>query len=117
MDPLYRCRHCREKRCKGQMLCNGRFFSTKNNCQSPWVKEIFEYTDPELHMELAPGIVKLGRPDIAPFSCTFEGDGELIGIADTGIDATHPDLTKNLHAMKDWGGLGVILTITDMGAT
>lgn len=31
------------------------------------------------------------------------GDGEIIGIADTGIDQTHPDLKKRIAGVSAWG--------------
>jgi subtilisin family serine protease len=33
----------------------------------------------------------------------LEGEGEIIGIADTGIDTTHPDLANRIKGVSAWG--------------
>jgi serine protease AprX len=38
----------------------------------------------------------------------FEGEGEIIGIADTGIDITHPDLANQIIGTSAWGRPGDI---------
>jgi subtilisin family serine protease len=36
----------------------------------------------------------------------LEGDGEIIGVADTGIDKTHPDLADRIAGVSAWGRPG-----------
>jgi hypothetical protein len=36
-------------------------------------------------------------------SLGLEGDGEIIGIADTGLDETHPDFAKRIAGLSAWG--------------
>ena len=36
----------------------------------------------------------------------LEGEGEIIGIADTGIDNTHPDLKNRIKGVSAWGRTG-----------
>jgi subtilisin family serine protease len=37
----------------------------------------------------------------------LSGEGEIIGVADTGVDKTHPDLAKRLLGASAWGRKGV----------
>lgn len=34
---------------------------------------------------------------------SLEGEGEIIGVADTGIDKTHPDLANRIEGVSAWG--------------
>src|SRR5690606_17582654 len=44
-----------------------------------------------LRCDLARRIVGLENDDVSPEMLPFDGGGELIGVADTGIDTDHPD--------------------------
>lgn len=61
------------------------------------VKDIFEYVPPELFNDRARillGIDGTSTPSPAPFP--FDGTGQIVGVADTGIDDVHPDLKARL---------------------
>ena len=61
-----------------------------------WVDRIEVYVAPQLHNDFAR--VRLGidtTPGSAP-AFPFEGDGELVAVADTGLDDTHPDFASRI---------------------
>lgn len=68
----------------------------------PLVKHFSEYEKPKFHNDLAREIVGIGSANPAVAS-SYQGEGELIGVADTGIDDTHPDITANLFQTSAWG--------------
>lgn len=60
---------------------------------------IEEYVKPSLHNDKAReiiNIVTLNNGDVQT-SVPFEGEGQIIGVADTGIDAEHPDFEGRIH--------------------
>jgi hypothetical protein len=48
----------------------------------------------------------LGIPGVADPPLGLEGDGQIIGIADTGLDDTHPDFAGRVTDIRAWGRLG-----------
>ena len=61
-----------------------------------WVDRIEVYVAPQLHNDFAR--VRLGidtSPGSAP-AFPFEGDGELVAVADTGLDDSHPDFASRI---------------------
>ena len=62
------------------------------------VQSFEQFIPPKLHNDIARQILGLnGFAPSADSSLTFFGEGEIIGVADTGIDDTHPDLQNQLH--------------------
>lgn len=63
------------------------------------VQAIEEYTRPELHNDKARLTIHLNsevdgnlRPNVP-----YNGEGQIIGVADTGIDSEHPDFDDRIH--------------------
>lgn len=63
------------------------------------VAAIEEYVRPSLHNDKAREIINLVNNDAGDLRnvVSFEGEGQIIGVADTGIDADHPDLKDRIH--------------------
>jgi hypothetical protein len=61
--------------------------------QLPEVAYIEEYIPPKLHNNIARGLLGIDSISGASLSTNIPqtGDGQIVGIADTGIDDTHPD--------------------------
>lgn len=59
----------------------------------PEVAELTEYVPPELHNDVARKILGIDALAVgtAAGAFPFTGAGEIVGVADTGIDLTHPD--------------------------
>jgi len=70
----------------------------------PEVDLIEPYVPPELHQDHARPLVGL-RPGPAglPPAITFDGKGEIVAIADTGLDDTHPDFSGRVSAVVALG--------------
>jgi serine protease AprX len=68
------------------------------------VREIFEYIQPKLHNDLAKKVIGLEHVTV-PVAFPYYGEDQLIGIADSGIDATHNDFNNRISEIKDFGGL------------
>ncbi|HEV7684792.1 MAG TPA: S8 family serine peptidase [Pyrinomonadaceae bacterium] len=58
-----------------------------------WVIDIQPYMPPQLHNDHARVLLGIDGPASVnpPFRFPFEGETEIIGVADTGLDRTHPD--------------------------
>jgi len=69
------------------------------------VYAIEEYIPPKLYNDLAREIIHIDVADEDDFlpEFTFTGAGEIVGIADTGIDKEHPDLKTQLRKATAWG--------------
>ena len=75
----------------------------------PEVAIIEEYMPPELHNDVARvllGIDPPQGPNPAP-GLQFSGQGEIIGVADTGLDETHPDFQGRVIGTSIRGGPGI----------
>jgi hypothetical protein len=73
--------------------------------QVAWVDRLEEYVPPELHNDVARRLlgIEADRPG-APFP--FAGEGEIVGVADTGLDDTHPDFAGRIVAAVALGRPG-----------
>ena len=71
------------------------------------VKYIYEYIPPSLHNDLASQIIGINPVNNAASQNIYFGEGETVGIADTGIDNDHPDLATQIKKAKSWGRVGV----------
>lgn len=62
------------------------------------VQSFDQFVPPKLHNDIARQILGLDAL-AAPVgsSVTYTGDGEIVGVADTGIDDAHPDFQNQLH--------------------
>ncbi|MGH9875830.1 MAG: S8 family serine peptidase [Pyrinomonadaceae bacterium] len=63
-----------------------------------WVIDIQPYVPPQLHNDRARVLLGVSGPPAAnpQFRFPFEGDKEIIGIADTGLDDSHPDFANRI---------------------
>jgi len=65
---------------------------------------IEQYIKPELHNNLARKLLHIDlQEDTYLLDNVLNGNGELVGIADTGIDVDHPDLMDNVLRATAWG--------------
>ncbi len=71
--------------------------------QVDWVDRIEEYVPPTLHNDLARQ--RLGIDQAAPSGAPFplEGEGEIVAVADTGIDDSHPDFRNRIVGKRALG--------------
>lgn len=61
--------------------------------KTQWVLSVERYIPPTLYNDVARSLVGLDSSQQGSSGgIAFEGDGQVIGVADTGIDQTHPDL-------------------------
>jgi serine protease AprX len=60
------------------------------------VQSVEEYISPELLNDLSRQILQIDNTGIQAWQFDYEGEGEVVGIADTGIDDTHPDLQDRI---------------------
>ena len=67
------------------------------------VAVIEELEIPKLYDEFARSLLGLANNGK---KIGLEGDGEIIGVADTGIDKTHPDLANRIAGFSAWGRKG-----------
>jgi serine protease AprX len=72
--------------------------------QRPDVEMI--WLDEEVHTTLDISVPLLGVPQV--WSQGITGKGVVVGIVDTGIDSTHPDVVGRVKAFKDFTGEGEI---------
>ncbi|WP_326525257.1 S8 family serine peptidase [Sphingomonas sp.] len=57
----------------------------------PGVASVAAARAARLRCDMAREIVGLGRPGAVPGTLPYDGRGELVGVADTGLDESHPD--------------------------
>lgn len=69
----------------------------------PEVAVIEQLAAPRLYDEPARTLLGLARNKT---KIGLDGDGEIIGVADTGIDKTHPDLANRIAGVSAWGRKG-----------
>lgn len=70
--------------------------------------QIEEYVRPVLHNDLARTILHIDVDSEAGTvpGAPYEGEGQIIGIADTGFDETHPDFHGRIYAIRALGREG-----------
>lgn len=69
-----------------------------------YVQAVYEYVPPKLCNNIARQLVKIDAGDATGVQFVREtGEGEIIAVADTGIDRTHPDLAKRIKDAISWG--------------
>lgn len=66
------------------------------------ITESHEVLEPQAASGYTYGLEKLNVPALRGKYIGLEGQGVSVGIIDTGIDATHPDLVNKLKAFKDF---------------
>ncbi len=79
---------------------------SKNNM----VQSVTEYVPPSLHDSLVRNIIRIDTNNVAtnlPADILgIAGEGEIIGVADTGIDDSHADFVGNIHKIVARGRVG-----------
>jgi serine protease AprX len=65
----------------------------------PFRLNVEEYKKPVLHNNLARGIIHVDTIEESEthLNIPFEGEGQIIGVADTGIDSAHPDFDDRIY--------------------
>ena len=75
-----------------------RFLLNRNDIASvaalPGVASVSAARSPRLRSDMARPLVGIDRPGPPPRSLPFDGKGEKIGVADTGLDTGHPDFSS-----------------------
>lgn len=73
-----------------------------------WVIDITPYIEPELHNNYARILLGVESPPSASpaFQFPFEGETEIIGVADTGLDDNHPDFANRIAGLSALGRPG-----------
>ncbi|MFN0168672.1 MAG: S8 family serine peptidase [Bryobacteraceae bacterium] len=73
-----------------------------------WVIAIEPYREPQLHNDRARQLLGVDGPPAAnpAFRFPLEGDTEIIGVADTGLDAGHPDFAGRVAGLVPLGRPG-----------
>ena len=61
--------------------------------RTDWVQEVEPFVVPELHNDRARALLGIEKGAVV---IALEGTGEIIGVADTGIDSQHPDFQGRL---------------------
>jgi serine protease AprX len=71
----------------------------------PAVAELQRYVEPELFNDRARVLLGLDPID-APASAGRTGAGQVVGVADTGLDEAHPDFQGRIAGVTAWGRPG-----------
>ena len=74
-----------------------------NLASNKYIQAIYEYIPPVLHNDVARQIIGIEAEDHVNIFISETGLGEIIGVADTGIDKEHPDLKSNIISAVAWG--------------
>ncbi|HZV44298.1 MAG TPA: S8 family serine peptidase, partial [Saprospiraceae bacterium] len=74
-----------------------------NLAANKFIQAIYEYIPPVLHNDIARQLVGIDTTDPFKIAVSETGDGEIIGVADTGIDRDHPDLKTQIIDATSWG--------------
>jgi serine protease AprX len=67
------------------------------------VIDIQPYLVPELHNDEARVLLGVDSPPGSPPPFALQGETEIIAIADTGLDETHPDFHGRIIGVRAWG--------------
>jgi len=76
---------------------------TYNLAGNTYIQAIYEYIPPVLHNDVARHIIGIEAEGTDRVVVTETGLGEIIGVADTGIDLDHPDLKSHIIGAVAWG--------------
>lgn len=75
----------------------------KNLAGNKYIQAIYEYIPPQLHNDIARQLIGIETSSPGNLVISETGLGEIIGVADTGIDLEHPDLKSNIIDAVSWG--------------
>jgi serine protease AprX len=68
----------------------------------PAVARMEEFVPPELTNDVARGLLGVANANPGP-ALGLDGTGQIVGVADTGIDAAHPDFAGRIHGTQALG--------------
>ena len=76
--------------------------------KEPGVIAIEEFVKPELHNDKARVLLNIDvdQSGVNAVNTSFEGEGQIVGVADTGIDVGHPDLKNHIFKVISRGRPG-----------
>ena len=74
-----------------------------NLAGNKYIQAIYEYIPPTLNNDIARHLVRVDSEAPGKMVIAETGLGEIIGIADTGIDIEHPDLKSHIVGVVAWG--------------
>lgn len=72
----------------------------------PEVVLVEQYVEPELFNDVARVLLGIDAAGANPGPFGLEGDGELVAVADTGIDENHPDFAGRIQGVVPLGRVG-----------
>jgi serine protease AprX len=71
------------------------------------LKYIHEYIPPTIYNDVAAQLIGINVAEGANTPNIYFGEGQIVGIADTGIDNNHPDLVNQIYKAVSWGRNGI----------
>jgi subtilisin family serine protease len=71
-----------------------------------YIQAIYEHIPPVLHNDIARQLIGIDAAPAGDSCLSQTGEGEIIAVADTGIDSNHPDLQGKLTGAVSWGRTG-----------
>jgi serine protease AprX len=68
-----------------------------------YIQAIYEYVPPVLCNDVARQLIGIDNIESGSGNLNEDGNGEIVAVADSGIDSNHPDLKDHIIETKAWG--------------
>jgi subtilisin family serine protease len=72
----------------------------------PGVTSVVEHVEPELQLDHVRALIGVPDQFASPSGLLLDGAGQLVGVADTGVDVDHPDLHDRIAGVEAYGRPG-----------